>query len=81
MKGKIDADGNLWIERAGTWVQIRCPLQINYCNHSCRLWGEPWRPESLKRKALMPCRAGHDSDSIGCLTDTFDELTDERVAP
>jgi hypothetical protein len=27
MKGKIDACGNLWIERAGRWVAIRCPVQ------------------------------------------------------
>ncbi len=79
MKGKIDANGNLWIERAGRWVQIQCPLQINYCNHACRLWGEPCIWPIGSKTTVMCCGAGREADPGGCWSDYFDSFTDERV--
>jgi len=42
MKGKIDKDGFLWIERKGEWTKQFCPFVSKvWCGHWCPLFGEP----------------------------------------
>ena len=42
MKGKIDKDGFLWIERKGEWTKQFCPfVGDGWCGHWCPLFGEP----------------------------------------
>jgi len=42
MKGIIEKDGSLWIERAGILVAQLCPLTQNPCNDRCPKFGEPY---------------------------------------
>ena len=55
MKGKIDKDGFLWIERKGEWTKQFCPFVSKvWCGHWCPLFGEP---EMLDGKpSLSLCR-------------------------
>jgi len=42
MKGKIDKDGFLWIERKGEWTKQYCPIvNDDWCGQWCPLFGEP----------------------------------------
>ena len=44
MKGKIDKDGFLWIERKGEWTKQFCPFVgdcNDWCGQWCPLFGEP----------------------------------------
>ena len=45
MKGKIDKDGFLYIERAGKYILQYCPFSgssdVTECCHWCALFGEP----------------------------------------
>ena len=42
MKGKIDKDGFLWIERKGKWTKQFCPfIGDDWCGQWCLLFGEP----------------------------------------
>jgi len=74
MKGKIDKDGNLWIERAGKMRNMSCPyaegdshVTSRSCGHWCALFGEPEEYPGCIHLAL--CKK----------TLEFTEFTDERV--
>jgi len=41
MKGKIDFNGNLLIERGGEMVLQKCPFGNHDCDQWCPLFGEP----------------------------------------
>ena len=43
MKIKIDKEGNLLVERAGTMKNVYCPYVVSghYCCDDCALFGEP----------------------------------------
>jgi hypothetical protein len=70
MKGKIDKDGFLWIERKGEWTKQRCPfVGDDWCGHWCPLFGEP-RGER--------CAGEEIKLDICKKTLFFSELTDER---
>ena len=84
MKGKIDRDGFLWIERAGKMNETTCPYSqwLNKtteepisCGDWCPLFGEPilkalrlFNNDVVNKMTIELCR----KDII------FDELTDER---
>lgn len=70
MKGKIDKDGFLWIERKGEWTKQFCPFVSKvWCGHWCPLFGEP-RGER--------CAGEEIKLDICKKTLFFSELTDER---
>lgn len=75
MKGKIDADGCLHIERAGEMREQACPFGDcdATCSHWCPLFAEPCPADGERvgdgRKTVLElCR----------MALVFDELTDER---
>ena len=69
MKGKIDEDGNLYIERAGKMKQQFCPFDVKPCGDWCPLFGEPEAEFGTKSVILHICK-----DKMLFL----DEFTDER---
>ena len=90
MKGKIDKEGALWIERAGTEKKQACPhsdhrnfippqngkvsIFVNYCGDDCPQFGEP---ESKLSAGFDPKLTSIKICQI--LTLVFDEFADERA--
>ena len=83
MKGKIDKNGHLHIERAGKLKMQGCPFEEDsYCGDWCSLFGEPkiskWMgsPDpDAERREVNP----RHWDLHLCRTRLlFDELIDER---
>mgnify|MGYP003587410491 CR=1 FL=1 len=67
LKGKIDCDGRLHIERAGKMKMQRCKDPLSACRDTCPLFGEP--------------RTIHDDVHLTICMDrdlTFSDFIDER---
>ena len=85
MKGKIDSDGGLWIERAGQLREQLCPRQQDHhseyesdpasiaCGDWCPLFGEPV-VDSISENMIRITL----SCSCKIVTFRFDDLTDDR---
>ncbi len=81
MKGKIDKEGLLLIERVGIYEKQGCPYKRSWCGDMCPLFGEPF--------TMIICGCGPSVDEIVekqrwrlelCKkTLAFDEFEDERV--
>ena len=77
MKAKIDKDGILWIERAGTMKQMNCAKRHDhFCRDVCPLFGEP----EAGRDAAGYIDAKKDSSLRLCETTVVGEIADERTA-
>jgi len=71
MKGKIDKDGFLWIERKGEWTKQFCPFVgdcNDWCGQWCPLFGEPFSKINHAGAELSLCKR----------TLYFDTFKDER---
>jgi len=83
MNGKIDAQGCLWIERGGVWVQQMCHYSTDdvgarfACAHDCPLFGEPKEP-SLCVYVKDQWKEGIAIDICQGRTLFFEQFTDER---
>jgi hypothetical protein len=74
MKGKIDENGWLWIERAGEMKAQECPCapESSRCGDWCPLFGEPYRytlEKGTPATAIDICQA----------VLVFEEFEDERM--
>lgn len=70
MKGKIDKDGVLHIERAGVMRQQWCPQSGGHCGDWCPHFGEPKYDRGREATVIDICSGKRL---------VFDEFTDERV--
>lgn len=71
MRGKINNQGDLEIERAGVFKKQWCPYSTGMaeCSHFCPLFGEPRRDPFIDQITLSICYNK---------TLFFDSFTDER---
>ena len=79
MKGKIDEDGNLYIERAGKMKQQFCPFDVKPCGDWCPLFGEPM-DNTMSWTTVDGHIGGHKTTELELCRKKlyFDEFTDER---
>ena len=77
MKAKIDKDGILWIERAGTMKQMNCAKRHDhFCRDVCPLFGEP--EAVLDDNGYIDAKK--DSSLRLCETTIVGKIEDERTA-
>jgi len=81
MTGKIDKDGHLWINRAGTLIKQQCRSAYedtwDYCGHECPLFEEPYKNGQWYDDKSDSIKDNYDL-AICKKTLHFDEFTDER---
>lgn len=80
MKGKIAADGSLFIDRAGAMKKAWCPLIDDmHCGNWCAMFGEPEEVDTSQVVAGSLTISSGFRLSLCHKEIVFDSFTDERT--
>ena len=82
MKGKINKQGHLAIEKKGVLILQGCPFSDSECGHWCPLFGEPtiskWMGSPDPDEKDRELNSKHWDLKICRTTLCFEDFTDER---